>query len=791
MKSTDRTALWEEETMNKKLLGITRVAAGAAFAILWSMQAIAAGHTVELDPAHCGTAEENVGGLTSSFTGQKEEELNKKVTEILESILTERGYTVFLTSEGQSGEERSAKAIEDQAELLLSIHVSHEDGEEEGIHAFYSGEENSLHEESEKLAAAVADLTATRTGRKNLGVSTRNDFPELNNGTIPSAAVELGSYQSMSDSQYLFLGPHQAELAFGIADGIDTYFSSVPEKEVVAEQAAQTKKSKKKKKKKAQAAVEETQSADAAGAAEGTEAVEEVKATEETEAVAETEAVEETEAAEGTQTFAETGALEEAEAAEGTQTSAGTEAVEEVKADGETLPAGENQSIGEAVEEVEALEGAEDGSAEAEWFGPRIMETSDDTLDQMFEEVSSEAEEQGSATTPSEGADQTAEEMSEDVTDQTVEEMPEDVADQIVEEMPEEVSDLTDEEKTADEADQASEEMQTESDAEVTEEAETEKSLTDQTAENKEETDAAEETQTENPEESMEEQGTLSAPESAGQSEESLFSEVGRETIKARFNEICVSAYETLSTGNGSWALYVRDEADDIGGNINSHKMQAASLIKLFIMGAVYENYDSLCANYGEDAVYGYLYPMITESNNDAANSLVEMLGGGDSFVGMQVVTNYCTAHGYNDTSMGRLLLQSNEFGDNYTSVLDCGLFLDQIYKSVYQTGQESGAGVDWKNTSGTETLKHAQEMFDLLKNQQRRNKIPAALPADVKVANKTGELATVENDAGIIYDTYNGHDLILVFMSENVGSTGEAQNTIAQVSLKIYNYYH
>ena len=264
-----------------------------------------------------------------------------------------------------------------------------------------------------------------------------------------------------------------------------------------------------------------------------------------------------------------------------------------------------------------------------------------------------------------------------------------------------------------------------------------------------------------------------------------------REIIKSRFNEICMSAFDDLNTGNGVWAIYVRDVADDIGGNINSRRMQAASLIKLFIMGAVYENYESICDKYGEDVVNDYLRPMITESDNDAANYLVEMLGGGDSFIGMQVVTNYCAAHGYNDTSMGRLLLQSNEFGDNYTSVLDCGKFLNEIYRSVYQADQVTGEAVNWSNPSETTVLEHAQEMLDLLKGQQRRNKIPAALPADVKVANKTGELANVENDAGIIYETPNGHDLILVFMSENVMSTGEAQNAIAQVSLKIYNYYH
>ena len=49
--------------------------------------------------------------------------------------------------------------------------------------------------------------------------------------------------------------------------------------------------------------------------------------------------------------------------------------------------------------------------------------------------------------------------------------------------------------------------------------------------------------------------------------------------------------------------------------------------------------------------------------------------------------------------------------------------------------------------------------MYRLLKMQTRKNKIPAQMPSDVKVANKTGELDNVENDAGIIYDTAKGID--------------------------------
>ena len=132
--------------------------------------------------------------------------------------------------------------------------------------------------------------------------------------------------------------------------------------------------------------------------------------------------------------------------------------------------------------------------------------------------------------------------------------------------------------------------------------------------------------------------------------------------------------------------------------------------------------------------------PMITVSDNDAANSLVSCLGSGDSTAGMQKVNSFCQSHGYTNTSMGRLLLASNEFGDNYTSAYDCGKFLKEIYQICSGTTQ-------------TPSLLHAEEMYSLLKQQQRTNKIPAALPEGVSIANKTGELSDVENDAGILYN--------------------------------------
>lgn len=263
----------------------------------------------------------------------------------------------------------------------------------------------------------------------------------------------------------------------------------------------------------------------------------------------------------------------------------------------------------------------------------------------------------------------------------------------------------------------------------------------------------------------VQEEGTISPSHSSASSSD--------ESIDNLLSQI----QPLLPQNNGNWSVYVCNLMKNTEGVIDDQPMQAASLIKLFIMGAVYENYETLAGSYGSDTLNSYLNPMITVSDNDAANKLVNMLGNGDDEAGMNAVNAFCTSHGYSSTSMGRLLLQSNEYGDNYTSVSDCGHFLKEIYQSNAGTAESS--------------LSHTDAMYALLKMQERRNKIPANLPEGVKVANKTGELDDVENDAGIIYNTAKNIDLVVCFMSQNLNDCGEAQAVIAQDSRLIYGYYN
>lgn len=282
------------------------------------------------------------------------------------------------------------------------------------------------------------------------------------------------------------------------------------------------------------------------------------------------------------------------------------------------------------------------------------------------------------------------------------------------------------------------------------------------------ETTAAAQSESPEPAPGSEQEGTLSP--SSG----TTFTDNTDSSMDNLLNQV----QSLLPTDNGTWSVYVCNLLKDSDGTINGTPMQAASLIKLYIMGAVYENYGTIAQSHNSEEIDSNISAMISVSDNDAANTLVNWLGNGNDAAGMAKVNNFCQEHGFTSTQMNRLLLAGKENGDNYTSVKDCGTFLKQIYQVV-------------NGTLPSSTLANADAMYFQLKTQQRKNKIPAQLPEGVGTANKTGELDTVENDAAIIYDTAKGIDLVVCFMSQDLTDTGAAQSTIAADARAIYGYYN
>lgn len=80
------------------------------------------------------------------------------------------------------------------------------------------------------------------------------------------------------------------------------------------------------------------------------------------------------------------------------------------------------------------------------------------------------------------------------------------------------------------------------------------------------------------------------------------------------------------------------------------------------------------------------------------------------------------------------------------------------------------------------------QQMIDILLQQKHREIIPAFLPEDVKVANKTGMITGVHHDSGIVF-LPDGRKYVLVILSKNMEDMQQGTQMMARVSRMIYDF--
>ena len=230
------------------------------------------------------------------------------------------------------------------------------------------------------------------------------------------------------------------------------------------------------------------------------------------------------------------------------------------------------------------------------------------------------------------------------------------------------------------------------------------------------------------------------------------------------------------------WAVSVLDLKTGAEGDLNGDvKMASASVMKVFLMATIY---DRVCYPASEDRHISFeesydgelkqlITDMITVSDNAAANTLLERLGGGDATAGMAVVNEFCQENGYTQTSFGRKFLEAPTTGDNWTSANDCRNLLASIWQGTCVNAEASG------------------KMLEYLKNQTRTGKIPAGISdSDVITANKTGELAGdygqyVENDIAVV--EHGDHAYILCVLSEDLQDNGTAISRIQELSAQVY----
>ena len=80
----------------------------------------------------------------------------------------------------------------------------------------------------------------------------------------------------------------------------------------------------------------------------------------------------------------------------------------------------------------------------------------------------------------------------------------------------------------------------------------------------------------------------------------------------------------------------------------------------------------------------------------------------------------------------------------------------------------------------------YSREMLDILHRQQFRSGIPAGLPPEARVANKTGDISTIAHDAGLVYLPDRKPYAIAVLTEWQPSATGRS-TTIAAASYLAY----
>jgi beta-lactamase class A len=169
----------------------------------------------------------------------------------------------------------------------------------------------------------------------------------------------------------------------------------------------------------------------------------------------------------------------------------------------------------------------------------------------------------------------------------------------------------------------------------------------------------------------------------------------------------------------------------------------------------------------GEKApISSLIYNMIIVSSNLATNILIEK-------VDAKKVTQSLRDIGAKDIKVLRGVEDNKAFKaglNNQVTAYDLMLIFEKLGK---------GEAVN---------AKASKEMIDILMDQKYNTIIPAKLPAEVKVAHKTGWITGINHDSGLII-LPDGKKYVLVLLSGKVENEKAAIESMATVSKMIYDY--
>ena len=246
--------------------------------------------------------------------------------------------------------------------------------------------------------------------------------------------------------------------------------------------------------------------------------------------------------------------------------------------------------------------------------------------------------------------------------------------------------------------------------------------------------------------------------------------EFRRRTVEANLKGILQNMVDEAS---GDWSVWFRNLRTQETISVNPRPMKSASIMKLFVMGAVYHEIE-LGNLKRTDELISMLKDMVTYSDNEDSNCLLYMIGDSDYAAGVEKVNAFIRSCGFSDHTIEyngfnseELILDRSHL--NQVTAEDSGKLLETIYRREWGSRQVSN------------------EVEQMLINQTNHSKIPAGLPEGTVCGNKTGEMDRTENDAAIVYGPLC--DYVLVVLSSDWDSMDGAVERIRRISRVVYDY--